>query len=95
MKNGPYILVKAPPEYPGKKYRGKYCYEHHLVYWKHHGITRKPNQCIHHINGNTHDNRIENLQMKKWRGHSQEHHSKKSPIQCICEWCEKKYFTKR
>lgn len=31
MKNGDYILVIAPDWYRGKRYRGKYCYEHHLV----------------------------------------------------------------
>ena len=31
MKSGNYILIKAPDNYPGKKYRGKYCYEHHYV----------------------------------------------------------------
>ena len=43
MKNGDYILVKAPTNYPGKKYRNKYCYEHHLVYWQHYGIIPNNN----------------------------------------------------
>ena len=35
MKNGKYILVKAPANYLGKKYRNKYVYEHILNYWTH------------------------------------------------------------
>ena len=33
MINGDYILVVAPDDYPGVRYREKYCYEHYLVYW--------------------------------------------------------------
>ena len=29
MKNGDYNLVKAPKDFQGIKYRGKYCLEHH------------------------------------------------------------------
>lgn len=34
VKNGPYELVIAPEEYPGKKYRGRYAYEHRVNYWR-------------------------------------------------------------
>lgn len=62
MRNGPYILLKAPIDYPGKKYRGKYVYEHHLVWWKCKGELIDAEDVVHHINGNKHDNRIENLE---------------------------------
>ena len=48
MKNGPYILVAALETYPGKKYRGKYCYEHHMVWWKKHKQITKENTKPNH-----------------------------------------------
>lgn len=73
MRNGEYILVIAPDDYLGKKYRGRYCYEHHLVYWKHHGIIPKENEVIHHIDGNKHHNVIENLELQLRVEHSMNH----------------------
>ena len=37
MKNGPYEMVIAPEEYPGRRYRNRYVYEHQLVWWKNTG----------------------------------------------------------
>lgn len=86
MKNGNYILVKAPENFPGKKYRNKYCLEHHLVYWNAHNIVPKSNEVIHHINENRFDNRIENLELITRKNHSNYHSSKKGrfyvDIQC-------------
>ena len=42
MKNGDYNLAIAPPDFPGKKYRGKYCSEHVLNYWLANGIVPGP-----------------------------------------------------
>ena len=86
MRNGNYELVVAPEEYPGKKYRGRYCYEHHLVYWQHTGVVPAKDEVVHHKNDNTRDNRFENLELKKRRRHSAEHsraHGKKMVLlQC-------------
>lgn len=73
MINGDYILVVAPEAYPGKKYRNKYCYEHHLVYWYNTGIVPSKTQLIHHINENKHDNSFENLELKDKSEHSRDH----------------------
>lgn len=73
MKNGDYILVKAPDDYPGKKYRGRYCFEHHLVYWEHTGELPGDGKVIHHINHDKHDNRFENLAVEDWKTHSVRH----------------------
>ena len=38
--------------------------EHHLVYWEKHGVVpdwKNKREVIHHVNGDSHDNRIENL----------------------------------
>lgn len=58
MKNGDYLLAVAPENYPGKRYRGRYCSEHTLVYWQHYGIVPNKDEVIHHIDGNKHNNDI-------------------------------------
>lgn len=63
MKNGPYNLIVAPENFPGKKYRGRYCYEHLFVFWKHNSFVPGKGFEIHHLNWNHRDNRIENLQL--------------------------------
>ena len=70
MKNGPYEMVVAPWGYPGFKYRGRYCYEHTLVWWKRHGEVPGPDECLHHLNGNKRDNRIENLSLEQRGEHT-------------------------
>ena len=74
-KNGKYILVKAPSEYPGKLYRSKYCYEHHLNYWLFYKILPKEDEIIHHKDENTHNNEITNLILLKREDHSKDHRS--------------------
>lgn len=91
MKNGDYILVKAPENFPGLKYRGKYCYEHHLIYWQKTGIVPSSNEIIHHLNGNKHDNSFENLQLISIEKHNQLHCKQrgKKLIKLKCPNCEK------
>lgn len=72
MKNGPYILVVAPPWFSGKKYRNRYCYEHHSV-WEQHNGPVPAGMIVHHKNHDKHDNRIENLSMLSNRDHAIEH----------------------
>lgn len=73
MKNGNYILVLAPQSFPGKKYRNRYCLEHHLVYWQHFNVVPKNDEVIHHKNGDRFDNRIENLELISKKEHSSLH----------------------
>jgi len=73
MRNGPYELVVAPPDYPGMHYRGRYCYEHHLVYWRAHGVVPEPGQVIHHIDGDKRHNVATNLELMEAGEHSTEH----------------------
>jgi len=89
MKNGNYILIKAPIEYPGKKYRNKYVFEHHYVWWKNTGNIASKRCVIHHKNKNTFDDRFENLEEKEWAQHTLEH-NKEHPAEIImltCAWC--------
>lgn len=47
------------PDHPSATSNG-YVYEHIVVWEKHHGSI-PPKHCIHHLNGDTSDNRLENL----------------------------------
>lgn len=73
MKNGPYELVAAPTEYPGFKYRGKYCYEHHLVWWRTTGEIIENPYCIHHKNEDKRDNSFSNLEKLTKSDHTSLH----------------------
>jgi hypothetical protein len=91
MRNGPYILVIAPEDYTGKKYRNRYVYEHHLVWWQNTNSVVPRGYVIHHKNHNKHDNRIENLELMTDEKHKDEHtkERKKSLIKIICFHCGK------
>lgn len=95
MKNGPYELVLAPRGYPGKLYRGKYVYEHHLVWWQNTGELVVEPMLIHHKNHRKRDNRFDNLEKKERAQHSKEHNKERAePIIYIdlkCAWCGKDF----
>lgn len=92
MRNGPYELVLAPEDYPGKKYRDRYVYEHHLVWWQNTGEVVVPPMLIHHENEQKRDNSFENLRKKHTSAHTREHNierPKKHPVPTImsCAYC--------
>ena len=88
MRNGPYILVVAPPEYPGKKYRGRYVYEHHLVWWKHTGEVVTGKFLVHHKDEDRHHNAFSNLQKKTRSQHSHDHAGPTPMVSFKCGWCK-------
>ena len=90
MKNGPYELVKAPDNYPGRTYRGarRYVYEHILIWWIHAGTLPKPNQVVHHKNGKQRDNRFRNLELKTRAAHTKEHQQREKAV-FECSYCGK------
>lgn len=73
MKNGPYELIVAPYDYPGKKYRGRYAYEHIVVWWIKTGELPTMGTEIHHINGDHRDNDINNLVLLSKEEHTEIH----------------------
>ena len=77
MRNGEYLLMVAPEDFPGLKYRGRYCYEHTLVYWQHTGKIPNSNECIHHKNEKKHDNQFKNLELKRKGQHVSDHAAKR------------------
>jgi hypothetical protein len=89
MRNGPYELMLAPDGYPGKRYRGKYAYEHHIVWWMNTGTLPAPDELIHHKNENKRDNVFGNLELKTRAKHSAEHSAERAPPRKTfnCGWC--------
>ena len=96
MSNGDYNLVHAPDDWPGKKYRGRYCLEHHYVYWRYTGIVPLKGQCIHHRNGDTKDNRFNNLVLTTQEAHGRHHGFRPvKMVVLVCPNCGKVFTRKR
>jgi len=87
MKNGPYTLVIAPPDYPGRRYRGKYCYEHRLIFWQEHGYLPED---VHHDNEQKRDNVPPNLKGLTHGEHTAHHHEIER-IKVLCGFCGKEF----
>lgn len=94
MKNGPYILVKAPLEYPGKVYKGRYVYEHQLVWWLNTKILVPEGYIIHHKDEDKHNNTFSNLELKTSLQHIKEHNEERKaiPVANNCHWCGVLHF---
>ena len=90
MKNGPYELVVAPIDYPGKKYRGRYCYEHHLVWWQHHSAVPGVGDVVHHKDGNKRNNVISNLILMNGLAHLEMHGEEQTSsfVELKCPACD-------
>ena len=61
-----YLFEKVSPEYTGKTTRERYVPQHRLIMEQHlaRPLQPFPLETVHHINGDTKDNRIENLQLR-------------------------------
>jgi len=92
MRNGEYELIKTPKGYPGKRYRGKYAYEHRVVWWQNTGELPGKDEVIHHRNGDTRDNRFDNLGRLMIPEHSRNHSSVgRDTITLECSYCGKEF----
>ena len=52
---------------------GERYFEHRYVMEQHLGRKLSKNECVHHINGDRHDNRLENLELISRAEHNREH----------------------
>lgn len=94
MKNGPYEMILAPENYPGKKYRERYAYEHTVVWWIFSGKVPAKGYEIHHKNMDHRDNRIDNLQLVTSAEHKKIHsdlRSKEAQTVQACGFCGKNF----
>lgn len=56
-----------------KRHKGRKQYWHRILMSQHLGRELRPDEVVHHRNGNKLDNRIENLEITTFRTHSLEH----------------------
>ncbi len=75
---GQFVYTTGRGLYLRKIKEGKNCQAHRLIWEEHYGKIPE-GYVIHHINGNKHDNRIENLSCISIKEHNQIH-SKDRPI---------------
>ena len=95
MKNGDYILVVAPDWYKGKRYRGRYCYEHHLVWEKEHGQPVPDGCIVHHKDGDKFNNSPDNLEIYSTSEHAYIHRSPRIMVKCKCPKCGKIFVRRK
>lgn len=99
-------MIVPPEDYTGKRYRGRYAYEHIVEFWKREGRLPKDGYVIHHKNGNKHDNSWGNIEEITPKNHNILHASLalKKPIKhgtlnaythrkCRCVLCRKAIST--
>lgn len=95
IKKGEYLycIVREHP-YATKK---GYVLHHRIVMENHLGRLLDPKEEVHHINGQKHDNRLENLELTK-KGEHQSFHGRKRGrmwIMLKCPFCKKVFSRER
>lgn len=85
VNKGNYLYALVP-DHPNSTKNG-YVLEHRIVMERYLGRYLTPNEVVHHINHNTHDNRLENLRLMSKEDHG---HFHKRPLrldQHVCPVC--------
>ncbi len=78
------------PTYFSMRYNGKKISVHRFVMQKKIGRALSSDEVVHHINGNKHDNRVDNLSIMNPSEHSILHNTK-YPRKTICVVCGKEF----
>lgn len=81
-----YEYVPAP-NHPHKTFQG-YVYRHRLVMEEKLGRYLRPDEEIHHIDGNKKNNHPDNLQLVTKSEHTKIHHPKKDMSNRVCKLCK-------
>lgn len=94
IKKGEYLyaIVRDHP----RSTKNGYVLEHRIVMENHLGRLLDANEIVHHVNGNKHDNRIDNLELSTTNEHAKTHAilRGRSMLMLKCPMCGK-YFRKR
>lgn len=88
MRNGPYELIVVPEGYPGKRYRGRYAYEHRVNWWRANGLN--PDEAapvIHHKDDTKRNNAPDNLEGMTSPEHSAHHARPITYLEHTCLHC--------
>ena len=88
VKKGDYLYAKVlnHPRATSKHY----VLHHRVVMENHIGRLLTSNEVVHHIDGDKHNNDINNLELMSQKEHTKLHAKKgRSYIQCICPNCNK------
>lgn len=87
-----YWMIPIPDGYEGTVYSCGYIYEHRYVLEKKIGRYLKKDEIAHHLNGNTFDNRPENLEIKSRIEHKKIHDRKRKYVKVVCPSCLKLFI---
>ncbi len=71
-KHGKYWMLFLP-DHPHASKAWGYIYEHRIVMERHLGRVLEPHEIVHHKNGDSSDNRLENLELTDQSAHMSEH----------------------
>lgn len=86
VKSKPYVRAYVP-EHPNANVHG-YVQLHRVVIENHIGRYLSVGELVHHINGNTSDNRIENLELSTSKEHPKHHYTGANHVEFCCPECD-------
>lgn len=84
-----YKLAKPPSNYPGRVHKNGHVQEHRLVWWENTGDVVPDGYHIHHIDGDTRNNKFSNLAILTSSDHSKLHGKVRATIweEATCQQC--------
>lgn len=86
-------MVAIIPDHPCADIRGK-VYEHHYVMFNEIGRPLQPNECVHHIDRDRSNNKLENLRLMTKSEHAKLHALEDRngySVKTICKTCKEEF----